>query len=197
MQSLLRSTASLILLALCVNPLTAIQVPSRSSAVQKEPGTKSLDVEMANHQQEMQTLTARLNQSAQIIADARDAKGYVHDKAIIKAHEIDIRAFRNSFRDHKEFLKTYEGPCRVNGKQHDAMVQHQQMMKSVLYDVVETFDTFESSNDGPNDPNIVVTEYVGPAFDLHQNALKELTGAVAQHQQAMTEMMSKCPKVQR
>lgn len=196
MQSLLRFTTGLILLAFWVNPLSAIQMPPQLSAVQKEHGTKSLDAEMANHQQEMQALTARLNQSAQIIANARDAKGYVHDKAIIKAHEVDIRAFRNSFRDHKEFLKTYEDVCGVNGKQHDAMVQHQQMMKSVLYDVVETFDTFEISNDGPNNPNVVITVYVGPAFDLHQNALKELTGAVAQHQQAMTEMMSKCPKVQ-
>ncbi len=195
MQTLLRFPAALVLQVLCVIPLSAIQNPSPSIALQQKHFAKSVDIEMADHQQEMQTLTARLNHSAQVIADARDAKGYVRDKAIMEAHAIAIKALQNSFRDHKKFLKTYESACGLNGQQHDAMIQHQQMMKSVLYDVVETFDTFEDSNNGPNDPNIEVTKYVGPAFEAHRDALKELTGAVAQHQKAMEEMMTKCAGV--
>jgi hypothetical protein len=65
-------------------------------------------------------------------------------------------------------------------------------MKGVLYDVVDTFDTYEMTNDAPDNPIYVAIEGIGPAFVAHREALKELTGAIAQHEQAMTQMMKKC-----
>lgn len=35
----------------------------------------------------------------------------------------------------RQFLKTYERKCEVNSKQLDVMIQHQQAMKAMLYDI--------------------------------------------------------------
>jgi hypothetical protein len=169
--------------------MSAAQLPAPSETQRSQ---QSLDAEMTSHQNEMKALTRKLDESFQAIADARDAKGYVRDKSIIKMHEEDIKALRNAVRDHKLFLTGYEQLCGVNSKQQDAMIQHQQQMKGVLYDVVDTFDTYEMTNDAPNNPNYVPIEDIGPAFAAHREALKELTGAIAQHEQAMTQMMKKC-----
>jgi hypothetical protein len=66
------------------------------------------------------------------------------------------------------------------------------MMKGVLYDVVESFDTYEMTNDAPNNPNYTPIEDIGPAFVAHREALKELSADIAQHQQAMEQMVKKC-----
>jgi hypothetical protein len=175
-------------------PLFAKQAPAMKmpAAGLGDHNKSSLDVEMTDHQNEMQALTTRLGESFQAIANARDAKGYVHDRAMLKAHEADIKALRNAVRDHKLFLSEYEHTCGVNSKQEDAMIQHQQEMKGMLYDVVETFDTYEYTNDAPDNSYSTPVEEIGLAFDGHRAALKELTGAIAQHKQAMQQMMKKC-----
>ncbi len=71
------------------------------------------------------------------------------------------------------------------------MIKHQQQMKAVL-DVVESFDRYEMINDAPNMPNCTPIEDIGSAFDEHRAALKELTSAIAQHEQARQQMMTKC-----
>ncbi len=189
-------TAVVALLGLGMTPLFAIQMPRMQmpATSQTDANQKSLDVEraMVNHQKEMQTLLANLDESLQAIAEARDAKGYVRDKAVLKAHEANIKALRNAVRDHKLFLSDYEHQCGVSSKQQDAMVEHQQKMKGVLYDVVESFDTFEQTNDEPNNPSIEVTMSIGLAFVTHREALKELEDAIDQHKQAMAQLMKKC-----
>ncbi len=134
-----------------------------STADETELTQKSLDEEMMTHQSEMKTLTARLDKSFQSISDARDAKGYVQNKVVLQAHEADIKTFRDAVREHKLFLGEYEHQCGVTSKQEDAMVQHQQQMKGMLYDVVESFDTFEQANDEPANPDSYITLEVGPA----------------------------------
>ena len=175
--------------------MPGMQMPSANQPSQDLSAQKSSDVEraMVNHQKEMQTLLAKLDESFQAIADARDAKGYVRNKAVLKAHEANIKALRDAVRDHKLFLSDYEHQCGVISKQQDAMVEHQLKMKGVLYDVVESFDSFEQANDQPNNSYIVVTMSIDQAFDAHREALKELADATAQHEQAMAQMMKKCP----
>lgn len=163
LRKLLQVTAGTAFLGFGTMPLLSLGPPAvqMTTAGYTDPSRKSLDDEMTNHQNEMITLTARLNESFQNIANARDAKGYVHDKALLKAHEVDIRSLRNAVREHKLFLGVYERQCGVTSKHEDIIIQHQHMMKAVLYDVVETFDTYEITNNGPNDPNVVPTEDIG------------------------------------
>lgn len=169
------------------------QMPAMSSPTgQMERDHKSAEAEMTAHQKEMQALNTKLGESFQAIADARGAKGYVHDPSILKTHGKDIKALRDAVRDHKLFLSDYEHTCGVNSKQQDAMIQHQKEMKGILYDVVETYDTYEETNDAPNNPNYVAIEGIGPSFEAHRAALKELTSAINQHQEAMTQMMKQC-----
>lgn len=191
-------TALLVSVGFGASPLFAYQMPSPQmhTAIETDPTQKSLDAEMMSHQSEMKALTIRLGESFQAIGDARDAKGYVQDKAVLKAHEANIKALRDAVRDHKLFLSDYEHQCGVSSKQEDAMVQHQQQMKGVLYDVVESFDTFEETNDQPNNSYIPVTVLIGPAFAAHREALKELTSDIAQHQHAMIELTKKCSHMQ-
>ncbi len=175
--------------------MPGIQMPSANQPSQDQSAQKSRYAEraMMNHQKEMQTLLAKLDESFQAIGDARDAKGYVLDKAVLKAHEANIKALRGAVRDHKLILSDYERQCGVSSKQQDAMIEHQQQMKGVLYDVVDSFDALEQANDQPNNPNIVITMYIGEAFAAHREALTELADASARHEQAMAQMMKKCP----
>ncbi len=188
------------LLGLGGTPLFATQSPgmqmpsaSQPSQDQKEQKSRNVEWAMVNHQREMRTLLAKLDESFQAIANARGAKGFVRNKAVLKAHEANIKALRDAVRDHKLFLGDYERQCGVISKQQDAMVEHQLKMKGVLYDVVESFDSFEQANDQPNNSYIVVTMSIDQAFDAHREALKELADATAQHEQAIAQMMKKCP----
>jgi hypothetical protein len=110
----------------------------------------------------------------------------LHDHALerMRSRQVDHESARARYqgatdggREHKPFLNSYQHQCGINSKQQDTMVQHQQQMKSVLYDVVDTFDTYEMTNDAPDSPIYVAIEGIGPAFVAYREALKELTGA--------------------
>ncbi len=183
----------LIALSPCLEGQATVNRPPTEST--HASASSGLEQEMAAHQLEMKSLSTRLDESFQAIANARDSKGYVKNKAVIKTHELNIKILRNAVRDHKLLLTDYEQQCGVNKKQQDAMIEHQQKMKSVLYDIDESFDTFEQSNDQPDNPNIDITMYIGPAFVAHRDALKELAGDISQHYQAMNELMTKCSQL--
>lgn len=184
-------TALVALLGFGMTPLFASQMSGMQmpAASQNDKSQKSLDAEMMNHQKEMQTLLAKLQTSFQAIVNASDSNGYVRDKSIVKAHEADITALRNAVRNHKLFLIDYERECGVNSKQHDAMIQHQEHMKAILYDVVDTFSSYEDANDASIDQQ---PDPVEDALNVHRQAIKELKDAIAQHNQAMTQMMKTC-----
>lgn len=190
------TTAAAALLGLGMTPLFASRVPGlqEPAASQTDSHQKSLDIEsaMENHQGEMEALLIKLDESFQVIADSRDTKGYVRNKAALKIHEANIKALRNIVRDHKLLLSNYEHQCGVTSEQPDAMVQHQHEMLGALHDVVESFDDFAQANDQPNNPYIYVTKPVGQAFTAHREALDDLENAIAQHKQAMVQMMEKC-----
>ncbi len=183
-------TAIVALLGFGMTPLFASQMPGMPMpATSQTDSQKSLDAEMMSHQKEMQTLLAKLQASFQAIVNASDSNGYVRDKSIVKAHEADITALRNAVRNHKLFLIDYERECGVNRKQHDAMMQHQEHMKAILYDVVDTFSSYEDANDASIDQQ---PDPVEDALSAHRRAMKELGDAIAQHKQAMTQMMKTC-----
>jgi hypothetical protein len=189
-QKLLLSTAAVALLGVGVVPIFASQMPGMQmpDGTRTDQSQKTTDAEMMAHQSEMQGLLTRLDASFKAVADARNAKGYLPDKSILKAHEADISALRTAVRDHKLFVDWYEQQCGVISKQHDSMVQHQQQMKGILYDVVDTWEGYEKA-DGST---IEVSNTVGMAFDEHQRALKELAAAITQHQAAMVQMKKGC-----
>lgn len=189
-RKLFSTVASLAILGSCIVPLLASQMPGMpmAPATQLNQSKASLDAQMMSHQEEMQTLLAKLQASFKAIADARDATGYPADKSLLKTHEADIAEFRSAVRSHKLFDVTYEQQCGANGKQKDAMIEHQQQMKGVLYDVVDTFAQYQAAD--PSSSEISAT--VGMAFDEHKGALKELADAIAEHKQAMAQMMKKC-----
>jgi hypothetical protein len=183
-------TAAAALLGFGLVPLFAIQMNGAQMPAtgQSEQNQKSADAEMMAHQKEMQDLSTKLDSSFQVMVAATDSRGYVHDKAIVKLHEADIKALRNAVREHKLFLDTDDHQCSAGTKQADAMMQHQQEMKGVLYDVVDTFDTYQTADDS----SIESSEPVEDALHAHRDALKEFTAAIAQHQVAMTQMMKAC-----
>ncbi len=183
-------TAVAAVLGFGLTPLFASQMPGMQMPATSQPDKnhKSLDAEMMDHQNEMQTLFAKLEKSFQAIVNAKDANGYVRDKSIVKAHEADLTEFRNAVRNHKLFLIDYEHKCGVNPKLQDAMIQHQQQMKAVLFDVVDSFYAYQDANDTSIDTPWAVEE----ALTAHRQALKELEDAITQHKQAMAQMMSKC-----
>ncbi len=189
-QKLFISTAAVALLGVGIVPAFASQMPGMQmpAETQTDPSQKTMDAEMMAHQSEMQALLARLDTSFKAVADARNATGYLPDKSILKAHEADISALRTAVRDHKLFVGTYEQQCGVNSKEHDSMIQHQQLMKNLLYDVVDTWEGYEKVDAS----TIEVSNTVGMAFDEHQRALKKLADAIAQHQTAMAQMKKGC-----
>ena len=166
--------------------------PPAVATEQVQHTQETVQAEMTAHQTEMKALTVKLTESFRAISEKRDPKGYVQDKSLVKAHEANIKELRTAVREHKLFLGDYEHVCGVNGKQQDAMIQHQQQMKGVLYDVVDSFDAFENANDQVNNPNIDITMSIGEAFVAHREALKEFSDDISQHQRAMADLVAKC-----
>jgi len=171
---------------LCAGQLRETQV---AAAGQAGESRKLLDADIIDHQQRIQALIAKLDRSLQAIADAKDANGNVSDKSIVEAHEADIVTLRNAARNQKLFLTVYELKCSVDSGQHDHIMQLQQQLKAALYDVVDTFDLYQIVN-GPSSEASQTAEHI---LDLHREALKEVADVLTQHEQAMAQMMRKCP----
>jgi hypothetical protein len=94
-----------------------------------------------------------------------------------------------------QFARRYNVKCSACHTIVPVLNEQRWMFKRLgfhLPPLVDTFDTYEMTNDAPDNPIYVAIEGIGPAFVTHREALKELTGAIAQHEQAMTQMMKKC-----
>jgi hypothetical protein len=108
----------------------------------------------------LHVLTLRLNDSFQSVAQARDPKGFVHDRAALKEHTANLKAFRKALKD------------TTNGQL--------QNISHLLRDTMESFFAFEQANDEPDNPSIVVTMDVRESFAVHSKYLDQLTAAVEQ-----------------
>ena len=182
---------AVVLLGLCRAPLFAAQLPETQAAAadQIDESRKLLDADIIAHQNRMQDLILKVGKSLQVIVDAEDANGYVRNRSIIRAHEADIVTLRNAARNQKLFLTVYELKCDVDSRQHDHITQLQQQLKAALYDVVDTFDLYQIVNGSSSEASQTATHIL----DLHREALKNVADVIPQHEQAMAQMMRKCP----
>lgn len=170
--------------------LFASQLPEMQSAAgQIDDSRELLDADIIAHQKRMQALIANLETSLHVVVDAEDANGHVRDKSIVKAHEADIVTLRNAARNQKLFLILYEHKCGADSRQHDHIMQLQQQLKAALYDVVDTFDLYQIVN-GSSSETSQTAKHI---LDLHREALKDVADVLTQHEQAVAQMMRKCP----
>ncbi len=178
-----------VVFCLAITTIT-VQAQSNSAAVHT---LNSQDAEMMNHQSTIGALTIKLEESFHAIADARDAKGYVQNKAVLKAHEANIKVLRTAERNPRIFLTENYRQCSANNLPQNSIAQYEQQMKGVVHKVVESFYTFEQTNDQQNNSEIYVTMYIGEAYAAHCAALKELTDTTTQYEQAVAQAMKQCP----
>jgi hypothetical protein len=115
----------------------------------------------------LHVLTLRLNDSFQLVAQSRDQKGFVHDRAALKEHTANLKAFRKA-------LKRKDLPAANTTNSQLQNISH------LLRDTMESFFAFEQANDQPDNPNIYVTMGVRESFAAHSKNLDQLTVAVKQ-----------------
>ena len=191
-QSLLTTTFALLL---GITPLSALQqsgtqMPSPEGTDRSQ---KLIAAETLNHPGTIAALTIKLDESFRAISAARNTKGYItKSKAVLKAHEANIRALRNGLRDHTLFAGDDEYDCGTAGPQKEADAQCQEQMKRLVHEVAESFDTLEYTNDAPDNPNSTPTMDIGPAYLAHREALKKLAATIAQHEPAIAQAMKTC-----
>lgn len=174
-------------LGLVLAPVFGGQAAAQASAaVPNDQEQSSVNTEMMSHQHLMEDLLAGLQKDLQSVVSSRDAYGYIHNKAAVKAHEADLAGLRDSLRQHKLFAADYERWCGPDKKQN-AMDEHQREMKSALFYLSDTFHTYLTADDrsiegGPNK--------IEDALAAHRDALNDFDRAIKDHEQAMAQMMS-------
>jgi hypothetical protein len=120
-------------------------------------------------------LLLRLNSSFQAVSQARDQKGFVRDRAALKEHTSNLKAFRKALK-------------RRNLPAADTTNSQLQNISHLLRDTMESFFAFELANDQPNNPNIVVTMDVRESFVALSKYLNQLTVAVEQEEVSHTQL---------
>lgn len=115
----------------------------------------------------LRELALNLNSSFQAVAQARDSKGFVHDRSALKQHTANLKAFG----------KTIKRMEHSAGESENGKLQN---ISRLLHDTKESFFAFEQANDQPNNPLIVVTMDVQESWAAHSRQLNQLTNAVEQ-----------------
>lgn len=169
-----------------------------SLTIENNQGQSRVGTEMISHQHLMEDLLALLQKDFQTVVASKDANGYVHDKAAVKAYKAELEGLRDAVRQHRLFAADYERWCGESftsdyrhwcgpDKKQNAMAEHQQRMKGILYDLSETFDTYVAADNhsiegGP--------DKIEDALAAHRDALNDFANAIQDHEQAMTQMMA-------
>lgn len=190
----IRLATMIALVELSMAPLFAFQATAAQTPSAPEMGgmQESPRAELASRQREIESIAVKLNESFQAISDARDTKGYVRNKAALKAHEVDVKLLRHAVREYAQALGEYDRRCDVTGGQEQATVYLEDEMKGIYHDIIESFDDFEQANNQPDNPHIVVTKSVAEAFAEHRNALRELAGLPTVNKRALAQTASGC-----
>jgi uncharacterized protein YukE len=173
--------------------LVLVQLAGSGAMAQETPtatnnhqGQGRVDTEMMSHQKVMADLLASLQKNLQAVVSSRDAYGYIHDKAAVKAYKADLDALRDAVHQHKSFAADCERWYGPNEKQN-VMAEHQQRMRGILFDLSDTFYTYltvdDHSIEGP--PN-----KIEDALVAHRDALNDFASAIQEHEQAMAQMMT-------
>lgn len=116
-------------------------------------------------------LADNLNRSLEAIARARNEKGYVRDKKLLRMHAANLKAFGKALK--RSSLAT----ASVNRSNDDCLLR-------LFHEVRESYNAFEEANDAPNNAFIYVTMDVRESFAAHSASLKRLTEAVSSEKQS-------------
>jgi hypothetical protein len=186
--------ASIFVLLFGITPLFAQQASGGQmhSFAGTDHSQKLFGAVTMSHPGTIEALAIKLDESFRAITDARDARGYIKNKAALKAHEANIKALRNGLRNHTLFTGNDEYQCGASGSQLDVAVQCERQITSLIHDVAESFDTFELTNDQPDNPIITATMDIGPAYVAHREALRKLAATIGQHEPALAQVMNTC-----
>lgn len=184
-------------------PLALVLLSGGQAQATPQPGAGQqeqpcIDTEMMSHQRAMDILLARLQADFQSVVTAKDANGFVHDKTAVRTYKGDLDALGVVVRQHKQFAADYERWCGQSfttdyahwcgpDVKANAMAGHQQRMKTILFDLSDTFNTYVATDDhsiegGPNK--------IQDALKAHRDALAELADAIKDHESAISQMMS-------
>ncbi len=185
--------ASLALVLLSGGRAQAISQPGAGQ--QEQP---RIDTEMMSHQRAMEIVLDRLQTDFRAVVSSKDAHGYVHGKTAVKTYKGDLDALRVIASQHKQFAVDFERWCSQSfstdyvhwcgpDAKQNAMAGHQQRMKTILFDLSDTFNTYVTADDqsiegGPNK--------IQDALNAHRNALNEFADAIKDHDNAVSQMMT-------
>jgi hypothetical protein len=106
-------------------------------------------------------LVFRLNNSFQAVSKARDSRGYVLDKSLLKTHSANLGALKKSMRGKR-------------GKSLVASPSQRRELKAELRALDDSFDQFVLAHDSLNNPEVVVYMNVKESFSAHDVALRRL-----------------------
>ncbi|HLH36358.1 MAG TPA: hypothetical protein VKX41_16930 [Alloacidobacterium sp.] len=169
--------------------------PQPGAGQQERP---AIGTEMMSHQRAMDIVLARLQADFQAVVSSKDGNGAVHDKAAVKTYKGDLAALRVITSQHKQFAADYERWCSQSFStdyehwcgpevKQNAMAEHQQRMKRLLFDLSDTLDRYitednHSIEGGPNK--------IQDALDAHRDALNEFSEVIKDHEGAISQMMT-------
>lgn len=149
--------------------------------------------QMARHQQEMETLYQKLQASyAAVLKAESEDKSWTRTppalKAAIREHRENLQELRTAVREHKLLAEDYKAACSGNPEAVKAMTEHQIVMKSVLYDLVDSFDRVLTM---PDDINY---DMLDVALTDHRAAMREFERAIEQHKEDIDKYAGSCQR---
>ena len=161
----LGSALLLIISAIVPTSVRGAQGASTADSFKTQQGSLS--------QASLDELTTRLNYSFKAVGDARNGKGYVHDKAVLKAHENDLKTFRTALQHNRITFGDERKPDKPN-REAQSLKDRRREISVALRHVADSFNAFEQANDEPGNPNIVLAMRINEAYAAEGRALQEL-----------------------
>lgn len=170
-------------------------VPQPGAGEQEQP---AINTEMMSHQRAMDIVLARLQADFLAVVSSKDGNGAVHDKAAVKTYKGDLAALHVITDQHKQYTAAYERWCSQSFStdyghwcgpdvKQNEMAAHQQRMKGILFDLVDTFNRYVAEDNhsiegGPNK--------IQDALDAHRDALNEFAEVIKDHEGTISQMMT-------
>ncbi len=153
--------------------------------------TGSVASQMAEHQQEMEALYKKLQTSYAAVRKAQsEDKSWIKTptalKTAISDHRANLQELRTAVREHKLLSEDYKAMCPGNPEAVKEMSEHQVVMKSVLYDLVDSFDRVLTMRDDVN------YNMLGDALTDHHEAMDRFAESIDQHKQDMDKYAKGC-----
>jgi len=156
----------------CLGPSRAASAQQNDSASDRGLAISQLALRNEeNGQVPLQALADNLNRSLEAIARARNEKGYVRDKKLLRTHAANLKAFG------KVLKRSLVATANVDRGNDDSLLR-------LFHEVRESYYAFEEANDAPNNAFIYVTMDVRESFAAHSASLKRLTEAVCSKKQS-------------